>query len=333
LSALGDHVASALMTSPHGVDHPPPRAAKRIESLSPTANSSFPESSAIPEDTSRRRRARQQHDRQQVDRAHGTTDPKTFLPRRTSAIMPPMPITVTCSCGKSLKVRDELIGKRVKCPACGNAFPVQATTTKAAGGTTVFNPTAAAAAKGKREAAVGRVSISWGPIILGVLVLLVGVGITAFIMGPKKVWNQWEALGDTPQYDVIDVVTWGLQCHLSEQGLYNPRKGNTTSPQATEVMFYRPTMVMSMPEEVHFKGVSNMGPFEGDYNPHKRSVVRCELSIGGGVGIPGSGGKKSKGDSIKITGREIDPKTGKPARIVEVDGKDAVLHYPPVTDE
>jgi hypothetical protein len=244
-----------------------------------------------------------------------------------------MPITVTCSCGKSLKVRDELIGKRVKCPSCGNTFPVQAGTTKAATGATVFNPTAAAAAKGQREAAAGRVSISWGPIILGVLVLLVGVGITAFIMGPKKVWNQWEEIGDQAQYDVIDVATRGLQSHLSAQGMYNPRKGNTTSPQATEVMFFRPTMVMSMPDQVHFKGVSNMGPFEGDYNPQTREVA-CELAIGGGVGIPGSGGKKSKGDVIKITGRKTkDPKGGAEILTCEVDGKKAELVYPPVGED
>jgi hypothetical protein len=243
-----------------------------------------------------------------------------------------MPITVTCSCGKSLKVRDELIGKRVKCPACGSAFPVTAAP-KAPAGATVFNPTAAAAAKGKREAAVGRVSISWGPILGIAAVVLVGIGITAFIMGPKKVWNEWEEIGDQAQYDVIDVATRGLQSHLSEQGLYNPRKGNTTSPQATDVMFIRPTMVMNMPDQVHFKGASNMGPFEGDYNPHKREVV-MELAIGGGVGIPGTGGKKSKGDVIKITGRKTkDPKTGAENMTVEVDGKNAVLHYPPVSED
>jgi len=243
-----------------------------------------------------------------------------------------MPITVTCSCGKSLKVRDELIGKRVKCPACGNAFPVQAaTTTRAAAAgavsATVFNPTAAAAAKGKREAAVGRVSISWGPILLGALILLIGVGITAFIMGPKKVWNEWEQIGDQARYDVIDSVTRGLQAHLSQQGLYNPRKGNTTSPQATDVMFIRPTMVMSMPDEVEFTGASNHGPFKGKYNPHTRDV-ECKLAIGGGIGIPGSGGKKSSGEEIKITGHQT-----KAGLKVEVDGKDAVLVYPPVTDE
>ena len=237
-----------------------------------------------------------------------------------------MPVTVTCSCGKSLKVRDELIGKRVKCPACGNAFPV-APVGKAPAGATVFNPTAAAAAKGKREAAVGRVSISWGPIIGIAALLLVGIGITAFIMGPKKVWNQWEEIGDQAQYDVIDITTRGLQSHLSKQGLYNPRKGNTTSPQATEVMFFRPTMVMSMPDQVHFKGSSNMGPFEGDYNPHTREVV-CELAIGGGVGIPGSGGKKAKGNVIKITGQVT-----KKGMTAKVNGEDAVLVMPPVSED
>jgi hypothetical protein len=30
-----------------------------------------------------------------------------------------MPVVVRCSCGKSLQVRDELVGKRLACPACG----------------------------------------------------------------------------------------------------------------------------------------------------------------------------------------------------------------------
>jgi hypothetical protein len=34
-----------------------------------------------------------------------------------------MPISVTCRCGKRLRVKDELAGKRVKCPACGAVLP------------------------------------------------------------------------------------------------------------------------------------------------------------------------------------------------------------------
>lgn len=35
-----------------------------------------------------------------------------------------MPIRVKCSCGKVLNVKDELAGKKGKCPGCGNAIPI-----------------------------------------------------------------------------------------------------------------------------------------------------------------------------------------------------------------
>lgn len=35
-----------------------------------------------------------------------------------------MPISVTCSCGKTLQVRDELAGKAVKCPGCQSVIKV-----------------------------------------------------------------------------------------------------------------------------------------------------------------------------------------------------------------
>jgi hypothetical protein len=35
-----------------------------------------------------------------------------------------MPITFTCDCGKQLRVKDELAGKRVKCPACAGGVTV-----------------------------------------------------------------------------------------------------------------------------------------------------------------------------------------------------------------
>jgi hypothetical protein len=36
-----------------------------------------------------------------------------------------MPVKVRCQCGKQLVVKDELLGKRIKCPACQNPLPVQ----------------------------------------------------------------------------------------------------------------------------------------------------------------------------------------------------------------
>jgi hypothetical protein len=37
-----------------------------------------------------------------------------------------MPVQLRCACGKLLRVRDELVGKRVKCPGCGAALLVRA---------------------------------------------------------------------------------------------------------------------------------------------------------------------------------------------------------------
>jgi hypothetical protein len=36
-----------------------------------------------------------------------------------------MPITLACPCGKTLQVKDELAGKRIKCPGCGGVLDVQ----------------------------------------------------------------------------------------------------------------------------------------------------------------------------------------------------------------
>jgi hypothetical protein len=35
-----------------------------------------------------------------------------------------MPIPLTCTCGRSLKARDELAGRRVRCPDCKNVLEV-----------------------------------------------------------------------------------------------------------------------------------------------------------------------------------------------------------------
>ncbi|MCI0380941.1 MAG: hypothetical protein L0215_25435 [Gemmataceae bacterium] len=37
-----------------------------------------------------------------------------------------MPISLRCSCGKMLTLRDELAGRRIKCPACGGVLAVPA---------------------------------------------------------------------------------------------------------------------------------------------------------------------------------------------------------------
>lgn len=40
-----------------------------------------------------------------------------------------MPVTVTCGCSKSFTLKDEFVGRVVKCPGCGGSVRVRATTT------------------------------------------------------------------------------------------------------------------------------------------------------------------------------------------------------------
>src|SRR5262245_36015720 len=42
-----------------------------------------------------------------------------------------MPVSVTCPCGKRLRVPDDNVGKRVKCPSCGATQIVQAAVSEA----------------------------------------------------------------------------------------------------------------------------------------------------------------------------------------------------------
>ncbi len=52
-----------------------------------------------------------------------------------------MPIPVKCSCGKAVNVRDELAGKAIKCPGCGN--PVKVGSTVAVANASAGKPAAA----------------------------------------------------------------------------------------------------------------------------------------------------------------------------------------------
>lgn len=63
-----------------------------------------------------------------------------------------MPISVRCSsCDKKLQVKDELVGKKVKCPACGKVLPIRgeppATPPTQLASTTPGPPTASGAGK------------------------------------------------------------------------------------------------------------------------------------------------------------------------------------------
>jgi hypothetical protein len=229
-----------------------------------------------------------------------------------------MPISVTCDgCGKSLKVKDEWAGKRGKCPGCGKTFAIPAAGAAAAGSSRgVAIPKATGKPKKKGS---GGISISWGPVIGVLFVVLVVAGIAAYYFGPVKVKAQWEKMGDDADNTVISVVTLAIQSYLSESGSYDPSKAHHT-PSASEVMFIFNPMVMSMPDKVPFKGSSTEGPFEGYYHP-KTGDLEADVDIGG-TSIAGLGAVRKGNTKIKVTGRMVNGHA-----VAEVGGKKAEIKY------
>ncbi|MBL8794608.1 MAG: tetratricopeptide repeat protein [Planctomycetia bacterium] len=95
-----------------------------------------------------------------------------------------MPITVTCACGKQLRVKDEAAGKFVQCPACAQtlAVPSPAALTATLPASLPAHPlTTAAAAAMLSEAAPPQPTRRWGVItaFAGLLVAGIGGGVLA----------------------------------------------------------------------------------------------------------------------------------------------------------
>jgi hypothetical protein len=227
----------------------------------------------------------------------------------------------TCpTCGKQLKVRDELVGKRLRCPGCGGTFEAGPSGASAAArAPTRFDPKTSKTATEKKSAGV---AISWGPIIgIGAVVLVV-LGIILFIVGPISVKNEWEKIGGKARDDVEEVVTKGLQAHQSAVGDWNPRKPGNAPRALDETTFIRPIFVMSMQDKIFFKGATTEGGFSGYYHP-KTGEVEADVGLGG-MSLNGLGAIKEGTRKIKVTGAM----KGNEASVM-VDGKPAVIVYPP----
>jgi hypothetical protein len=179
-----------------------------------------------------------------------------------------MPISMQCSCGKRMSVSDALAGKRVKCPACGDVLSVTAAPAPVAGRVAVKKPAVSPA-----------IYVSKGKIV-GVITLLICAGIGCVLyFGPYRVWNQWEEIGPKAGGDVSDVISFGLQAYLSTNGVYDPSKSSGPSVDGN-VSFFRPTLVLSMPEKVKFFGKSSQGDFTGWYNT-QTGDIEADVAFGG----------------------------------------------------
>jgi hypothetical protein len=163
---------------------------------------------------------------------------------------------------------DALAGKTIKCPACGDPLQVTAA------------PKSAARTPVKKPSASPAIYISKGKIIAAVsLVIGLTLGLM-FYFGPVRVWNQWENIGGKAGDDVSNVIAFGLQAYLSQQGDYNPRNAHNAPAVDGPVHFFRPTLVMSMPEKVKFFGKSTQGDFVGYYNT-QTGDIEADVAYGG----------------------------------------------------
>src|SRR5712671_1159617 len=161
-----------------------------------------------------------------------------------------MAILVVCdSCGKRLNVKDELVGKKVKCPACKTAF------TASPSGAVKVKP------KGPKEKAA-KVSISWGFVfMIAGAVAVVGI-IVAIVFGPVRAKKQWDPMAEKAETQVRDVLERGLQVEMERGGMWSPGdKGQ--APAIHEVQMLWDLMVMSLPELMHFKGTTTEGEYTG----------------------------------------------------------------------
>src|SRR5690349_22981056 len=113
-----------------------------------------------------------------------------------------MPISVSCTgCGSKLTVRDELLGKRIKCPKCGAGF------------------TAAQAAAQMRQVesagAVGRgIHLSPGVIAFLCALILIPGTLLAWKFGPGRVRQRIFDMAPKADSDVRDVLDRSLEAYL-----------------------------------------------------------------------------------------------------------------------
>src|SRR4051812_27220534 len=110
-----------------------------------------------------------------------------------------MAMSVACTgCGSKLTVRDELLGKRIKCPKCGAGFTA-----------------AEAAAHARMTENIGqighRIHISPKIIAMFFAILLIPGGLLFWKLGPGKARAQFEEVLPKMDENVKDVVNRALE--------------------------------------------------------------------------------------------------------------------------
>jgi predicted RNA-binding Zn-ribbon protein involved in translation (DUF1610 family) len=218
-----------------------------------------------------------------------------------------MPVSISCTgCGKMLTVRDELIGKRIKCPQCGERFTA-----------------AQAAAQTRQKQADGgagnRIHISPGVIMLVAVVILIPGTFAIWKLGPGKIKAQWSAMESHASDNVGDVVDRALQSYLSQHGQFDSMIAHST-PHMHEVHFVISPMPWSMPQWVGFIGLTTEGAMGGRYNPNT-GEVEANVEVGGKA-LPGVLVRRGN-TTLTVTGQVKDGNV-----TVNVNGAPADVKWP-----
>jgi hypothetical protein len=217
-----------------------------------------------------------------------------------------MPISVSCMrCGKALKIKDEYIGKRIKCPQCSATF----TTGEAQATQQVQKKTADASSK------MPALHLGTGAkLFLGAFILIAG-SFAGWKLGPGRIISNWTAMEPKARDNVSDVINRGLQSYTSHMGYIGGGLG-LNSPQVQRMTFMLSPMPLTTPDWVGFVGSSSAGNFHGRYYLGS-GEVEADADVVVTVFARG-GGRAHETRTFHVTGRmKGDELT------VEVDGKPA----------
>ncbi len=222
-----------------------------------------------------------------------------------------MPISVTCQCGKSLRVKDDWVGKQAKCPGCGETFVVPAS-----GGPVkpVVNVPGAqmwsSRARPQTKEGVGT-KLSLSPMTIVWLIVVIAIPLIIFLVriGPVRAQREWKGIEPRAQSDITDVITKAIQ----SEAMFNTADSHHAPGVASVVM--DANVILYVPEVVRFTGRGTSGFFSGTYNTQTGEVV---------ADVPRTMGS----GQMHVTGRVGDGKIQ-----AEVDGQEARLIYRPKTRE
>lgn len=225
-----------------------------------------------------------------------------------------MAISVTCSCGKALRVKDEWAGKTVTCPGCGGTFVVSAAGGRVnpsggAGGASsavdMWAGTRKQRASNEKPGIGAKFSISPMMMLVIGLILLVPTVVFLAKIGPLKAQKQWQGMADQADSDVSSVIARALQSHMQKEGLYDPT--DARHPPGVQAVTFEPNPLMvRLPNSIAFTGKCSTGFFHGTYETRTREV-KAE--------VPGENTKLAVTGRVKADGAieaEID---GEPAKL------------------